>query len=163
MASVNGWILGISAAISGLLAPFVPGGLVAFIVLGALAWNEFRGKKLLDVLDPEGARVLWKNQAALMLAILLYCAWGIRSALSGPVSPSVAELEAVLPEIGELMQQLNVVFYVVLALASVLFQGGMIRFYRDRIEMIEQYLEETPAWTVEVVRIVRSGRGASPR
>jgi len=33
MASVNGWILGISAAISALLAPFSSGGLIALAVL----------------------------------------------------------------------------------------------------------------------------------
>jgi len=159
MASVNGWILGISAAISALLAPFSSGGLIALAVLAALSWNEFRGKKLVDGLDPEGPRILWKNQAALMVAILLYCGWGIRSAVAGPPSASVAELEAIMPDLAELMQQLNVVFYVVLALATVLFQGGMIRFYRERIAMIEAYLAETPPWIVEVVRIVRSGTG----
>jgi hypothetical protein len=156
-AAVSGWILAISAAFTAPFAPFSPVAFLLFFALGILTWNVFRGKKMLEAFREEGPDLLWKNEIGLAAVVILYSAWGIRTAVSGPVNPSLAELEVLLPDVVDLMGELTVAVYAVIILSTILFQGGMARFYHNRITLVREYLAETPAWTVEVVRIVQGG------
>lgn len=161
-AAVNGWVLAISAAFT---APFAPFGAVSFLLFFALAglsWNAFRGRKMLVAFREEGADLLWKNEIGLLLVVVLYCGWGIRSAVSGPVSPSLAELEVLLPELVDLLGELTVAVYAVVIFVTLLFQGAMARFYHGRIAVVREYLADTPQWTIEVMRIVQGGAVRTP-
>ncbi len=156
MAAVNGWALAISA---GLTAPFAPFSGVAFILLFALAllaWNEFRGRKMLDRFEEAGPDLLWKNQVGLMAVVVAYCLWGIRTAVAGPVNPSLAQLEEFVPDITELVSQAAAGFYALIIVVTVLLQGVMARFYHNRIALVRDYLAETPEWVVDVVRLVQA-------
>jgi len=156
MAAVNGWVLAISA---GLTAPFAPFSGVAFILLfalGLLAWNEFRGRKMLDAFDEAGPDLLWKNQIGLMAVVVGYCLWGIRTAVAGPVNPSLAQLEEFVPEIAEMVSQAAIAVYALIILLTVLLQGVMARFYHNRIALVRDYLAETPDWAVDVIRLVQA-------
>ena len=154
---MNSWILAISAAFTAPFAPFGPVAFLLFIALGVLAWNGFRGKKLLESFDLKGPDVLWKNEVGLMIVVILYCAWEIRAATAGPVSPSMEQLAVLAPELVDLIGDLTVTVYAVIIFATILFQGAMARFHHTRIGLVADYLEETPPWTVEVVRIVQGG------
>jgi len=156
MAAVNGWVLAISA---GLTAPFAPFSGVAFILLFALAllaWNEFRGRKMLDRFEEAGPDLLWKNQVGLMAVVVGYCLWGIRTAVAGPVNPSLAQLEELVPDITELVSQAAAGFYALIIVVTVLLQGVMARFYHNRIALVRDYLAETPDWAVDVIRLVQA-------
>jgi hypothetical protein len=157
MAGVNGWVLAISAAFTAPFAPFSPVAFLLVIALGILSWNVFRGRKMLQAFQVAGPDLLWKNEIGLMVVVVIYCAWGIRSAVAGPVNPSMEELEVIAPDLVDLMGELTVAVYAIIMFVTVLFQGAMARFYHGRIELVREYLAETPGWTVEVVRIVQGG------
>lgn len=157
IAAVNGWVLAISAAFTAPFAPFGAVSFLLFVALSILAWNVFRGLKMLKAFQEEGPDLLWKNELGLMAVITIYCGWGIWSSITGPLSPSLAELQVMLPDVVDLMGDLTVAVYAVIIVATVLFQGSMARFYHTRIAVVREYLADTPEWTVEVVRIVQGG------
>lgn len=88
---------GLGAVLS--LALELPGISLIGVALSALAWNEWRGRKLLLAADARAPRRLALNQLSSMVVVVLYCAVGAYAAWVGP-SP----LDAVLreqPELGE--------------------------------------------------------------
>lgn len=161
MAAVNGWVLGISAALTAFFAPFSPVAFLLLIALGTLSWNEFRGGKMLQAFEEKGPDILWKNQLGLMAVVAAYCIWGIRTAAVGPVNPSLAELQELAPEVVELMADLTIVVYAVVLAVTVLLQGVMARFYHLRIALVREYTAETPEWIVEVGRMMEGGASGS--
>jgi len=157
IATANGWMLGISAALS---APFALGSRVAFLLmaaLGILSWTEFRGRDMLRAYDTNGPDLLWKNQLGLMAVLVVYCLWAIRTASGGPVDPDMALLLELAPEIADLMTSLTVMVFQGVIVVTVVLQGLMARMYHLRIAMIREYWADTPGWVVEVIRMLDGG------
>jgi len=159
IAGANGWMLGISAALS---APFALGSQIAFLLmaaLGILSWNEFRGRDMLRAFDSNGPELLWKNQLGLMAVLVVYCLWAIRIASAAPVDPDLLLLQELAPEMADLMTSLTVTVFQGVILATVVMQGLMARMYHSRIAMVRQYWADTPGWVVEVIRMLDGGGG----
>jgi hypothetical protein len=138
----------------------VVGSLVS-VALGALAWNEWRGRKLLRRFDLRGPRVLGWNQVALLCVITGYCAWMLAQAYSGPSElerdPAYAEIESQFGDISELSRTLSVLLYGSAIVASVLFQGINAVYYFTRAAVLRAYLAETPPAVVEIQRSGQPG------
>jgi hypothetical protein len=119
--------------------------------MAIVARNEFHGRGLLRRFDAQGPQLLGRNQIGFMTLIIGYCVWSIYSALTNPI-PQLEELEAVLGTTGDLVTNLTVAVYSVVIVLTLLFQGLNARYYFARIKLVQGYLEQTPAWIVDLQR-----------
>jgi hypothetical protein len=58
----------------------------------------------------------------------------------------------VLGTTGDLVTSLTVAVYAVVIVLTLLFQGLNARYYFARIKLVQGYLEQTPAWIVDLQR-----------
>ena len=151
VAAFNGWTIGSIAAVSVLFGLFSRTALVMGLAMGFVAWNEFRGRALLRAFDPAGARLLGKNQVGLLVVIVVYCLWSIYITTTGE-NPEMAEIEAMIGDISDLVTELTVMVYGAVIGLSVLFQGLNARYYFSRQRLIREYLQQTPDWVVKLQR-----------
>ena len=159
VATFNGWSLGIFATLSALILPlsFSLQGLVISIGLGVVAWNEFKGRAMLRLLDPQGARRLGFNQIGLGAVIVGYCMWSLLAALFGPdayaeVIAENPELGQILGSTGDLYRVIAVAVYGGAILLTIPYQTLMAWYYFSRTKHITNYVEQTPAWVTEIHR-----------
>lgn len=132
------------------------GGIMA-AGLGAIAWNEFRGRRMLQQFHPRGPHVLGWNQLALLALVVVYAGWMLCTALLGAnpyeeVMRREPETAQVLGDIGGLYKKLSALVYGVLILVSLIFQGLNALYYFTRAGVLRGYLADTPAWVVELQR-----------
>lgn len=160
VAAFNGWTTALIAAAS---APFSMGNPIALAltaVIAFVAFNEFRGRKLLLNFEPRGATLLGWNQLGLLAMITVYCLWTMHTSLAetGEVAAQLrgyAELDAVLGSTGGfegLYKQIVLYMYSGVIGLSVLFQGGNALYYFSRRRRVEDYIAETPAWVRDIER-----------
>ncbi|MFA5388074.1 MAG: hypothetical protein WC322_06870 [Candidatus Paceibacterota bacterium] len=130
--------------------------------LGAIAWNESRGRKLMLRFDPKAPSVLGWNQVALIVLITAYAAWMISASLRGPsmadeIRRQVPDAERMLGGIGNLQRTLTTLIYGSLIAATLIFQGINALYYFSRGKILRTYLAETPEWVVQFQR-TQAGR-----
>jgi hypothetical protein len=120
--------------------------------LAVVARNEFVGRSRVLAHDPGGFELLWKNQLGLMALILAYCVWAMIRSRVAP-DPALAELDEVLgPGSGELFQQITVLAYGAVIAGTVVYQGLSARYYHARIARLQDFIEHTPEWVLDVRR-----------
>jgi hypothetical protein len=153
VATFNGWTLAVAGAVSLLLGLFSGTGLIIGIALMLLSWNEFHGRGLLRRFDPRGPERLGKNQLALMVLVIAYCLWTMYDTWAHP-SGDLEQLEALLGPTGDLVTRLTVRIYGTIILVSVLVQGLNARYYFARTALMKGYLDQTPAWIIDLQRSV---------
>ncbi len=152
VATFNGWTLGVLGAISLLFGLFSLTGFIAGACLLVVAWNEFRGRNMLRHFDPQGPDLLWKNQVGLMSAVIVYCAWSMYKPVAFP-SSGVAQLEELAGLPADSIANLTLFVYGIAILLTLLFQGLNARYYFARVQMLADYLRETPDWIVDLQKI----------
>jgi hypothetical protein len=152
VATFNGWALGISAGVTLLFAPFSLTALVMGVGLGWVARDEFRGRTRLRLFDVKAPRFLGRNQLRLMALLVGYSLWSIYLTVTSPVGSELAELEAVVGDLGDLITDLTLAVYAAVIVLSVLFQGLNALYYFARTERVREYLDETPEWIVKLQR-----------
>ena len=151
VATFNGWTIGGFAAITLLFAIFSVTALLVGSGMAVVAWNEFRGQKMLRRFDALGPRLLGRNQLGFMGLIVGYCLWSIYHTISNPIA-EVEGLEMLTAEVGDLVTNLTVAVYAGAIFVSLLVQGLNARYYFTRTKVIEEYVAETPSWIVEMQR-----------
>jgi hypothetical protein len=135
------------------------------LALGALAWNEERGRSLLVVGDTRAAQRLALNQLLLLGAVLAYCGFRAYMTWTGPdplqvLSAQSAEYGAALEQLnGEAGQSISelggwvrsaaLLGYAVVASVSLLVQGLMAYYYRSLQPTLDA-LARAPAWAREL-------------
>ena len=125
--------------------------------MGVVAWNEFRGRKMIQRLDSQGPQLLGRNQLGFMVLLIAYCLWSIARMRTQSIA-GLAELEELVGPVEELAKTLAVFFYSSVIVLTVVFQGLMAKFYFARVGMMVDYLEGTPAWVVDLQRMGVEGR-----
>lgn len=154
VAAFNGWTVGAFAALT-LLFGFTSPVLIALgIGMGIVARNELRGRRLLRAFDPQGPRLLVRNQLGFMALVVAYCTWSLVFIYTHP-DPEWAQLQELAGFDAGFMQDLFAAGYGAAILLTVLFVGLNARYYARRTAMLERYLAETPAWVVEMQRTAR--------
>ena len=146
------------AAITFLSGLFSWPALLIGAALGVIAYVELRGSKGLRRFDLEAPRWLGYNQMALGVLLVAYGAWGLVHALVA-ASPYESYLAAGGPvaEMLEPIDRLNRTITAIVYLAVIL--GGIAApafgsvYYFTRRRHIVAYLEQTPDWIVETLRI----------
>ncbi len=151
VATFNGWTIGVFAAVSLLFAVFSFTALVMGVGMAIAARNEFRGRMLLRRFDSHGPRLLGRNQLGFMGLLIGYCLWSIYRTLTNPIA-QLEELEAIAGPIGELVTTLTLTVYGAVILSSLLIQGLNARYYFARTKLVQDYLNATPAWIIDLQR-----------
>lgn len=159
-AAVNGWTIGFFAAVTLLFSLSSPVTALLGIGMAVVAWNEFRGRKMIRQLDPRGPQLLGRNQLGFMVLLIVYCLWSIARMHTHSI-PGLEELEALVGPVEDLATALATSFYASVIVLTVIFQGLMARFYFARVGMMVAYLRDTPAWVVDLQRTGREGTDPS--
>jgi hypothetical protein len=158
VANFNGWVTAIIAALSAPFAPFSVAGFLLTCGLAVVAYNEFRGRKLLLSYNPSAARLLGWNQLGFLAMICVYCVWMMLTSASS----FAAELQAH-PELEDAIGSLDgfdaifrtavIAFYGAVMVLSVIFQGLNALYYFTRRKHVDMYLQQTPEHVREIARI----------
>ena len=135
------------------------------LALGALAWNEARGRRLLLDGDARAPRRLAFNQLALLGCVLLYCAYSAYMAWTGPgLLDTVLLADPSLPDVlggaangaGTDLDELSrwgrtaaLVIYGAVAFGSAAVQG-LTALYYSSLQPAVAALAAAPAWAREL-------------
>ena len=159
VASFNAWTTAVIALVS---VPFIltgPTAAVMTVALAAVAFNEFRGRRLVRAFQPRGARVLAWNQLGFMAVLIGYALWRIYTGLTGP-QPYEAEIER-MPELAKslgsvaaLQRTVTLAVYGGLIAGTLLFQGMTALYYFRCAKHIRAYVQQAPQWVFELLRQV---------
>jgi len=161
VAKFNGWSTGIIAACS---APFALFSLPGFLVtagLSLVAYNEFQGRRRLLRFDPTAPAFLGWNQVGFLALIVFYCLWMLVVGLTSG-SPLAAELQAKpelrvafdsVGDVDQFYRALTVAIYGTVIGLSVVFQGFNAIYYFTRQKHVQAYLQNTPAWVLDLQRL----------
>jgi hypothetical protein len=117
----------------------------------AFAWNEFRGRALLQKLDLDGPRILAWNQIGLAGGVFVYCAWSAYGVWANQ-GEELALLEVALGVSAEDVVRLTILAYAMVFVVTGLVLAVTARYHFVRGRRLEQYLTETPGWIVDVQR-----------
>jgi len=159
VASFNGWSIGIFAALSALFLPlsFSFQSLLITLGLGAVAYHEFKGRRLLRALDARGPRLLGYNQIGLGAVIVVYCLWTLMAELAGPGAYAQTlqehpELSQVLGSTDGLVRFITVLVYGTIIALTVPYQALMAWYYFSRGKHLDIYVSQTPGWVTDLER-----------
>jgi hypothetical protein len=158
VATFNCWTLGVFGAVSLLYGLFSLTGLIVGICLAILAWNEFRGRELLRQFEPNGLKLLVRNQVGLMSLVVAYCLWSMYQTVANP-NIEVARLEELAGLPGDFATDLTMIVYGLAIVLTLLFQGINARYYFTRTKLLADYLRETPRWIIDLQRSSLDVRG----
>ena len=159
VATFNGWSIGFFAALSALFLPlsFSLLGLLITLGLAAVAYHEFKGRRLLRALDVSGPRLLGFNQIGLGAVIVVYCLWNLVAELAGPGAYAQTigehpELAEVLGSTEGLYRLIVVLVYGAVIVLTIPYQALMAWYYFSRGKHMESYISQTPDWVTDLER-----------
>ncbi len=152
VATFNGWNLAVAGIVTLLLGGFGVTSLVLGLGLCFVAWNELRGRDLLRRFDRRAPSVLGRNQLTVMFLLISYCLWTMFDTWAHP-SADLVQIQEMLGLSGDLVTELALRTYAAIILVSMLVQGLNARYYFARTALLQSYLNDTPAWIVDLQRI----------
>jgi hypothetical protein len=154
LSRLNGWSVVIVAGLGTLIALALGDWLS--IGLGLLVAGfgglEVHGNRRLKRRDPAGLKWLVRSQLLLLALILAYCSSRLGS-FDGETALAnlTPDMEAVLKESGlnradllPLVHQMFIALYVSVALASLVYQGGLAFYYRSKTRLVTEALTTPP-------------------
>jgi len=167
LAAFDGWSLVVVAGLSLLLTLLLvnPLGIVISLLVLAAGVMELRGRRALKKADAAtGMKLLVRSQLFVLTVILLYCARSIGSFdaeyVRDQLIPRLNEIyQSVLGisltellqqnglTIADLLRMVHTAFlllYGTVALVSILYQGGMILYYRRKTALVTEALRAPP-------------------
>ena len=154
IAAIDGWsvivIAGLGILLTLLLGDF--SSLFVGVLVLAAGVMELRGRRQLRRRDPGGMKLLVRAQLFLLAVILVYCASRLGSydqeSMLANLTP---DMKAMLKESGiemadlaPLVQLAFFLTYGLLALLTLIFQGGLILYYRRKTRLITDALAAPP-------------------
>jgi hypothetical protein len=151
VASFDAWTM---AIIGGSALAFGVVDHVSGIVGGAImivAMVEFKGAAKFRKMDLGAPMLCGLNQLFLLATIAVYCAWNLMQN-----QPSVMQSigdpmgDAVLGDVASMESSIMKAFYSLVLIGSVLMQGLTAVYYFTRARHMRRYVQETPAWIVEL-------------
>ncbi len=155
VSAIDGWSV-IAIAGLGILLTLLLGdlaGLVVGVLVLVAGIIELRGRRRLQRRDASGMALLIRAQLLLLAVILIYCASRLGSydqeSMLANLTP---DMQAVLKESGvevadilPLVQLVYMATYSLVALLTLLFQGGLVLYYRSRTPLVTAALTEPPS------------------
>ncbi|MDI1337479.1 MAG: hypothetical protein PSU94_14955 [Lacunisphaera sp.] len=154
LSRINGWSVVLVAGLGGLVALAMGDWLSVGLglLVGGLGWLEVHGHRLLRKRDVTGMKWLIRSQMLLLGLILAYCASRLGSFdAENMLSNLTPDMEAMLKEAGlnradivPLVHQMFLALYISVALASIIYQGGLALYYRSKIQLVTEALTMPP-------------------
>jgi len=154
LSRLNGWSVVIFAGLGTLLALALGDWLSTGLglLVAALGGLEVHGNRRLRKRDPEGMKWLIRSQMLLLALILAYCASRLGSFdAESALANLTPDMEAVLKESGltradilPLLHQMFLALYLSVALASLVYQGGLALYYRSKTRLVTAALQALP-------------------
>ena len=133
------------------------------LALGYVAFNSFRGAAGLKRFDRSALDKLALNQIVLASAVILYAAFELwlvssgKSALLKALAGDTKYQDLGLGSAGKMADDMRdiIIFalrmtYLLLILGTILGQGLMALYYRSRRRILDEYLNQTPQWVVDL-------------
>jgi uncharacterized membrane protein HdeD (DUF308 family) len=130
-------------------------GLAIGAILTTTGIVEQRTSRRLAHADPTAPKILARNELVLMAGLLVYCVLKL-TVLRETGEDLAAELGGrgdLLVDVEALTQSLSEVVYLTCMAVTLLYQGGMARYFLRRRTMIDAYLRESPEWARRVVEL----------
>jgi hypothetical protein len=170
VAKFNGITIGVFGGLSLLIAAvelatgsFDWLGFVMGIGLSIVAWNEFRGRKLLQQFQMRATPLLGWNQVGLMVLIVAYAAWMLYQTATGHTDFEQAVRQQglggsdIIGSMSAMVKSMTELVYELLIGLTIIFQGLNSIYYFTRAKLLRGYLAETPPWVVELQRCQAGG------
>jgi len=152
VASFNGVCTTIFAAFALIGGVFSTLSLVLGLAMAGVAYNEFRGRKLMQQMNMRAPSVLGWNQLAFMTLLIGYAAWNMYFALVTPSSlAAYPELDTKYG-LAKLEHFVNIMLWGSVIVASILFQGGCALYYFTRDSVLRAYVTDTAPWVIDLQR-----------
>ncbi len=163
IAATDAWITAIFAALAvlGSLVMFSVAGICIGLAVSFVAYNSFRGHRVLKNLDARGPRLLGYNQLLLAASITVYALYCIYDAAHNPgefaaylANPQLAGALGPmnLGSLARLEWLLTLTVYIAVIAATLVAQGLTALYYFTRAKHLRAYREATPAWILDLQR-----------
>ena len=152
VAGFNGWTIGFFAVVSILFGIFSLSGFVVGVGLAVVTRNEFVGRTRIRGLDLGGLELLWRNQVGFLALIIGYCFWSMYATVAFPDAQMTEVMDLLGEGMGEMVQQLTLIVYGAVIVATAIFQGLNARYYFIRVARMRDYLRDTPEWVIDLQR-----------
>lgn len=154
LSRLNGWgvvlVSGLGTLVALALGDWLSTGLG--LLVAAFGGLEVHGNRLLQKRDPAGMKWLVRSQLLVLALILAYCSSRLGS-FDGETALAnlTPDMEAVLKESGlnradilALVHQMFIALYAGVALASLVYQGGLALYYRSKTRLVTAALTSPP-------------------
>lgn len=154
ISKLDGWSVIVVAALGILLALLIGDLSSVFIGLLVIAAGvmEIRGHNQLKRRNPDGMKLLVRSQMFLLAVIMVYCATRLGSYDSDSMLASLTpEMKSMLKDAGiemadiiPLVHMTFLLIYGVLAVVTLIYQGGMALYYRSKTKLVTEALTTPP-------------------
>lgn len=127
-------------------------GLAIAAILTTTGTVEMRASRRLAGADPSAPKILARNELLLMGGILVTCALKLTLLRESgeELASQLGDTSALGIDVEALTESLNTVIYSTFIAVTLLYQGGMARFFLRRRPLIDSYLQ-CPEWARRVV------------
>ena len=158
VATFSGWTMVLFASITLLGGLFSLQAFLLGIGLVVVAYVELRGAKAVRAFDCAAPRRLALNQIALLVMVTIYAVWGLVHTLGapGPYDEYIAtggQVGEMLEPIDRLSRFVMLAVYVTVIFGTIAAQGCAAVYYVTRRRHIVAYLQRTPDWIVDALRV----------
>lgn len=114
-------------------------GMAVCVTIVCGGWLELSGRKQLLGGDATGIRRMVKAQLLVLVAIEIYCLVNLKQGMGPEVREAIAGLD--MPELEPAFRSAFSATYIAVALVTVVFQGGMARYYGKKAGVVRAALE----------------------
>ena len=130
----------------------LPGLAIGALLIG-VGLVERRTSVRLAGADPAAPRILARNELLLMAGIVVFCALELTllRASGEQLAARLGGADDLGVDLAALTESLTTLVYATFIAVTLLYQGGMARYFLRRRAMIEVYLRECPEWARRVV------------
>ncbi len=159
VAAFSGYTMAVFAVLTLLTGLFDVTSFVLGIGLAVVAHLELQGGRKMKRLDLSAPRHLGLNQIALGAMLVLYGAWSIIQTVTGPgmydqYLTAGGPMADMLEPISRLQTMVTVLVYGTVIAVGIFGQGSTALYYFTRARHLRAYLAETPAWIIQMQRVV---------
>jgi len=132
-------------------------GIAIGAVLTGVGVAQLRTAPRLRRADPAAPGMLARNEAVLLVAIVIYCVLQLTvlRTSSAALGDQLADAGDVGVELDALLDSVNAAVYCIFLGVALVYQGGLALYFKRRRPALERYLAETPDWaraTIEALR-----------
>jgi hypothetical protein len=127
------------------------GLILGAVLLGVGLYERAQSKRLLQA-DTAAPTRLARGELVLLGTIALYGALGL-TVLPGPsdLLQQLGGTQGLGLDVQKIVNSITTIWYTTVIVVSLLYQGGMSLYFRNRRSDVTRYLEEVPVWAREVV------------